>query len=532
LKLLFAYLRLLLISGVLSLIVFTDVCQSPQRLVQQASDLNDKEQALLLLYPAVLAGSGDAQTLFTQIAIQIDDQYWLRVAGELGSSGALYYNAMQSKDAKSIRRWLKKSAELGHPQSQFEYALLQRKFADKIKWMTQSAEQGYEPAIISMAKYTFEANNDDEAMRWLSKAAEFDASSAHKVANLYWKKGQKEQAQSFFQTAAEQGYDASITMLDILERYSPQALTSLQDVPPESAECAQSVQFVANSLVSFAQALSFKAEYEKDARLASLPICLAEPIWLQKNALNCQANFNGQPRLGCDLYPLSKMKTPFGFTHMVVFAEQGKANVNNGVMYLDQSDTYAVFVHELAHFAGFVDEYALPPELANYHCNKNQAPNLLLGKEVVIESREDESNGADTADTMEENDEASVEQASVEKESVTRLVYEPEQRFATWATALEAHNNLQLLESNNPILHRISPSNTCKNTDVKSYKPSHQMTFLEYHDLRNIPRVYRTLWRQVLVNTADYSAINDNLAIAAFENGDNDAGVFWTDLSR
>lgn len=524
---LFAYLRLLLLVSVLSLLVFADVCQSPQRIVKQAASINDQERAMHLLYPAVFNGNGDAQTLFTQLAIQFGKQYWLELAGELGSSGALYYNAMRSRDAKSIRRWLKKSAELGHPQSQFEYALLQRQSTEKMKWMAKSAQQGYEPAIISMAKYTFEAKDDDEAIRWLSKAAVFDASSAHKVANLYWKKGEKEQAHSFFKIAAEQGYAASITILSILEGYSPQSLLSLRDVPPENAECAQSIQFVANSLTSFAQALSFQDEYEKDARLASLPICLAEPIWLKSDALNCQANFNGQPRLACDLYPLSKMKTPLGFTHMVVFAEQGKANVNNGVMYLDQSDSYAVFVHELAHFAGFVDEYALPADLANYHCNKNQAPNLLLAKKVPI--KVDEANNE--LDSLSTNNEAEeLSQSLTDDKQAQSIVYEPEQRFATWSTALDAHNKLQLLESNNPILHRITRSNTCKNTDMQSYKPSQQMTFLEYHDLRNIPRVYRTLWRQVLVSTANYSAINDNLAIAAFENGDNDAGVFWTDL--
>ena len=91
-----------------------------------------------LLFPAVENGNGDALTLFTQLAIQLDKQHWLQLAGDMGSSGALYYNAMQSKDAKSIRRWLKKSAELGHPQSQFEYALLQRQTTEKMKWMAKS----------------------------------------------------------------------------------------------------------------------------------------------------------------------------------------------------------------------------------------------------------------------------------------------------------------------------------------------------------------------------------------------------------
>ena len=63
---------------------------------------------------------------------------------------------------------------------------------------------------------------------------------------------------------------------------------------------------------------------------------------------------------------------------------------------------------------------------------------------------------------------------------------------------------------------------------MQSFKPSQQMTFLEYHDISNIPRVYRTLWRQRLLNTAGYSAISDNLAIDAFSRGEEDAGLFWS----
>jgi len=95
---------------------------------------------------------------------------------------------------------------------------------------------------------------------------------------------------------------------------------------------------------------------------------------------------------------------------------------------------------------------------------------------------------------------------------------------------LDAHNELQVLESNNPVLHHIARSRTCNNTEYKSFKPTQQMTFLEYHDVPNIPKVYRTLWRQSLLNKANYPALNDNLAISAFANNDNEAGIFWSAL--
>jgi carboxypeptidase C (cathepsin A) len=263
----------------------------------------------------------------------------------------------------------------------------------------------------------------------------------------------------------------------------------------------------------------------------------------------CSSNFDNEARLGCGLYPLSQLKTPLSFTHMVVFAEQGKANVNNGVMFLDQTDTYSVFVHELAHFAGFVDEYALPESLADYHCSKNLAPNLLLSplpEAFQIESETDNQNDASIL-VDESMERIQVAQAAAVKSALSKNTnalksvqsggqktinsrYLPLERANNWKTALDAHNQLQVLESNNPVLHHIARSRTCKNTQYESFKPTQQMTFLEYHDVPNIPRVYRTLWRQVLVNKANYSAINDNLAIAAFANNDDATAMFWSTL--
>ena len=40
-----------------------------------------------------------------------------------------------------------------------------------------------------------------------------------------------------------------------------------------------------------------------------------------------------------------------------MYAKKGKANVHNGIMFIDRQDSYDVFINELAHFAGFIDEY-------------------------------------------------------------------------------------------------------------------------------------------------------------------------------
>lgn len=494
---LFTYVKVFFSVFLISLFLLADNCQSPSRILIQHNELATA-QAGYLVYPLAAKGNADAMAALTKLAIDSDAPYWLSLAGDMGSSGALYYLAMRSENSKDIRKWLKSSAEMGHPQSQFEYALLPSSASEKMYWMQKSAVAGYRPAIISMAKYTFESQDNSQATQWLEKAAVFDDLSAFKLANLYWKQDENEKALALFNQGAANDFGPAKTALNTIQSNTTQTLSSLLELAPVGPNCAQTIQFAATTLVSFIQAKSFHAQFEKDKRLADLPICALPPIWLKKDSVQCSSNFDNEARLGCDLYPLSQLQTALSFTHLVIFAEQGKANVNNGLMFLDQTDTYSVFVHELAHFAGFVDEYALPERLANYHCTRNEAPNLLLK--------------GDTEDMTQP--------------------YIPIQRADNWKRALEAHNQLQLLENDRPVLHHIARSNTCKNTDFKSFKPSNQLTFLEYHDVPNIPKVYRTLWRQALLNKANYPAINDNLAIAAFANNDNSAGVFWSNQTE
>lgn len=504
-KFILNYLKLLAFVFAVSLTLGADSCRSPVRLLNQHS-LLPIPQSNYLLYPLAREGKAEAIAAISKNAIDENDQYWLSLVGNLGSSGALYYSAMRSKNPEKIRQWFSRSADLGHPQSQFEFALLQKNIKEKHHWMTLSANAGYQPAIISMAQYSYEASDTTLAKMWLEKAAEFDASSAFKLANIYWKDGKKDSAESYFNKAAQRNFEPAKAALKAIDNYSVSTLSSLLDVAPLGPNCAQSIQFVANSLTLFVKAKSFYQQFQEDKRLADLPLCILPPIWLAMDSLICSSRFNGEPRLGCDLYPLSKLRTPLSFTHMVVFAEQGKANVNNGVMFLDQSDSYSVFVHELAHFAGFVDEYALPKKLADYHCGENQAPNLII-------SALNTSAKADLVMGTEEQPR-----------------YVPMQRANSWQRALDAHNQLQQLESKKPVLDYIAASRTCSNTQYKSYKPSQQMTFLEYHDVPNIPKVYRSLWRQALLARANYFAINDNLAISAFANQDQETGVFWSNL--
>jgi hypothetical protein len=127
--------------------------------------------------------------------------------------------------------------------------------------------------------------------------------------------------------------------------------------------CRQKILFVTADIDSLAQTENFRASFAQDKRLQSLSICIHNVTWFDPTSIACEENWQQQGRLGCDVLTLAEKLKSLPFTHLVMFADKGKANVKNGIMFLDKQDTYDVFVHELAHFSGFIDEYPLSAQM-------------------------------------------------------------------------------------------------------------------------------------------------------------------------
>ena len=250
------------------------------------------------------------------------------------------------------------------------------------------------------------------------------------------------------------------------------------------------MQFIATSLASIKQASEFAAQFKDDKQLTSLGMCVKPILWLDPKHLQCQNFANNNYRITCDVEYLSKVFSPGEFTHLVIFAEQGKANVNNGIMYLDLADQYSVFVHELAHFAGFVDEYPLSERLAEQICDAT-----AIHPNVYIQTPRYPSNGEDNLTALK----------SVFDPSDVDLRYW--QKFS---------NNLV-----------ITKARTCKNHPNQAYKFVGNMTFMEFHDQTHIPSLYLDIWRARL--KAPYLLVPASLNIAhALEDvGDFDQADIW-----
>ncbi len=430
------------------------------------------------------SASVEAQSVLITLASKNNAQYWLEQLASINNADAAWaLYQLLGEEAASDR--LVRLAALGNvAEAQLAFAMATENPEKREKWLIRAAEQGYMPAQAALADWYLLHAQPGLAKPWLQKTAMQDMQSAFKYGRLLWDENNREEAKGFIQRAAKEGHKLAQQMASVIKRYSP---TTPSNVPQyawqSNAMCHQRIQLVATSLATIARADKLYKDYKNDERLSELPLCIAPPIWLENNVLDCNANFQGQGNLACNVKPLAPIVKARDITHAIVVSEQGKANVQNGVMYLDISDAYSVMVHELAHFSGFIDEYALSRNAARRYCSKEglntfAPPNLTM-------------DGA--------------------------IAYHPQNTVNRWETKAK--------EEFLPL--RVGTAKTCGAINVTSYKPSRVITFMEHHDSGVIPDLYLSLWQEQLANPAAQRPISMNLFQAFHKNGQPQEAGQW-----
>ena len=247
-----------------------------------------------------------------------------------------------------------------------------------------------------------------------------------------------------------------------------QQLSTLPDV------CKQKILFVTPDIESLAQAEHFRTRFSQDARLNALPICIYDVTWFDPVNITCEENWQQSGRLGCQLLSLAEKLKSVPFTHLVMFANEGKANVHNGIMFLDRMDTYDVFIHELAHFSGFIDEYPLSQNLAKRVCAGIDAPNIVFKQAEQI--------------------------------NVDRLYWQ--------SIGMQSSTD-------------VFAARTCDNHPAQAFKASNQLTFMEYHDTAFIPAHYLTAWQRQLQKTPNLPSAHVNFAQLYEQSNNLSESQFW-----
>ncbi|MGQ8363944.1 hypothetical protein [Glaciecola sp. 1036] len=416
---------------------------------------------LLLFNAASLGHSEAANTLFDLALGSKEELYWLNKLAHLGHVPAAIVMGHEAEKESLQKQYFTIAASQGNAEALFELSLLTDDTDKARQLLLYSAEKDYAPAVILYAKYIFEQDDkvaSDDLQLWLSKGAKYDASLGVKYAKYLYQNGAKQEAITAFKVAAVKGSFKAKQYLEAVKGYSPVDVSAISNLESNNLGCLQNIQMLSTDLDTTVQAIKLSKQFKNDQRLKSLNICLESPVWLSSGSLECESD-EQDIRQYCDLEKVIGQINHEVISNLIVILPRGKAYTQRGVMYLDKLDDYSVFVHELAHFAGFMDEYRLSAELAEYHCTQSVAPNIIFG-EI------DSSQGVDKLALWQKvQTDISGDAFSLEAESLS-----------------------------------ISPARTCENTDVVAYKPSAQITFLEHHDTNYIPPLYLELWRQQLIS--------------------------------
>lgn len=459
---------------------------------------NLRDNALALLWLAAKQGSDTAQAHMLEIfesaynngfsstaTIEKDTTtYFLEKLVSLENADAawLLYQILGEEGASE--RFMRLAALGDVAEAQLAFAMSTDSPEKREKWLIRAASQEYLPAQAALADWYLLHGQQQLAKPLLAATATLDMQSAFKYARLLWGEGDTSEAKLHFKFAAQKGHQQAKKALETIKLYSPysvaQAIRQSNDFSWEGgANCLQRVQPFATSLATIMRAHELYQSFNDDSRLKNLSICLAPPIWLKTDVLECDANYKRMGILGCNITPLANIAKKGKFSHAVVVAEQGKANVQNGVMYLDISDAYSVFVHELAHFAGFADEYPIGKGMANKLCDEDGIEDFRPPNVVVD----------------------------------TEYWYAPHETVDNWLAIDPATI--------------IARAKTCTVLGLNSYKPSRRITFMEHHDSGVIPPLYLVLWQQQLEKQNAQRPISMNFFQAFHNSGNRKEAAHW-----
>ena len=314
------------------------------------------------------------------------------------------------------------------------------------------------------------------SMPILNKVAEQEL--AHGLA--LWRDKKYQQSEHAFSLLGSQNLNQDLQSLTKLYQYHVSAFNKnrtsdfMQQLSTLPDDCSQKLLFVTPDIGSLVQAEYFRSRFKQDPRLSSLSICIYDVTWFDPIDISCEENWQQSGRLGCQLLSLAEKLKSLPFTHLVMFANKGKANVHNGIMFLDRQDTYDVFIHELAHFSGFIDEYPLTQKLAKRVCAGVDAPNIVF--------KQAENTNADR----------------------------------------QYWRSIGLQNSTD-----IFAARTCDNHSTQAFKASKQLTFMEYHDTAYIPAHYLTAWQRQLQKIPNQPSAHINFAQLYEQSNNLLESQFW-----
>ncbi len=154
--------------------------------------------------------------------------------------------------------------------------------------------------------------------------------------------------------------------------------SSLRNISKPNKQCMFNVLTMSDHRSGLYKLTEFINAYNKQPEPRENIFCFSKPVYVA-GMLECKSSTSQIAK--CD-WQLSKLNNqlPNNYDFIVMMPKGGTANVTKGTMLINSKAKYSVFLHELMHFNGFEDEYALPKTKQAWLCAKTGfvAPNLFI----------------------------------------------------------------------------------------------------------------------------------------------------------
>lgn len=266
------------------------------------------------------------------------DHKWLNIAkvlakedGEVALKLAKYYLAIkvQSKATKkNAKLWLSQAVRLNNPQARLMVAKIyieEKKFSKAVKVLQPIKNQfSALKLLIEVSIYNGEKESTASYIQAL------------KSLNLL---GKNEELKAFNQKLDEYGITKSLTT-----KYTTKCLATIAPFATNLKNLSALEKLITSPKIALFQPY----------------ICFSPVKYISEVELDCYHDESEAIRCDESIWQHNEDLISQKSRFLAVLVDKGGANVNSGILYIDSHDNEEVFIHELAHLLGFIDEYPLP----------------------------------------------------------------------------------------------------------------------------------------------------------------------------
>ncbi len=290
------------------------------------------------------------------------------------NEAALHY-AWQHAE-KHSRSWQLLAKKLANTQGEAAYqlALFYQKshsITQAITWYQQAIRLKFPPAFVALGQYYFDHDKFANADDILAQLANIDAKPNSKLDSKADNESSALAAQILKINLAvsrgninvvKQGVTNFVKQLQnnsqgrlLLDNISKYQVLKVNDNNKHAAVCANSIQLFATRF-SHLQRLEQLIKGVDQYALKAM-ICFAPVRYIAIDTLACNAEV--AQAIQCHEQNWQYLADSISTRFVGLLLPEGGANVHLGALYIDAHDSVDVFVHEISHLLGFVDEYPL-----------------------------------------------------------------------------------------------------------------------------------------------------------------------------